>query len=465
MADITYTGTAGDVSQIEDFTIGGTPAQGDVVTITARDGSTMDVTVGSTATTSQVATEIYNALTGTTLGSGYSLNTQTTPPAFAGSELDNTTTSVVRITGNAGQAGGVTMAFDGGSSGTVSKTTVQSATGDRFADNAENFSGGAVATTGDKLILSERDVDLSYNLTAIDDIDELEVRASWSGRLGLPEKNDESGEYYEPEDKYLVLAGSTNVTVGTGSGLQGAQMLRLDFDGNGGTIDIQGTGSRKEADVAPVDIINLTSGTVTIDSGEVWLTDCTTCTVTVTGSATVRLSGSITGLTVNGSAAVVSEGAVTTLTATDGTITCESTVGTANLSNCTATIEGAVTTANLASATVEVQAGITTANVTSGTVTVQGTGTIGTLTGLGGTIKPEGGITITTATLENKASLDLSSTVATVTITNPVDLRGASATIKDPARKISSLVVDLMGATAKQVDRGMWNRLTYGAPA
>lgn len=462
MADVIYTGAAPAVAEQKTYTFGGSFSTSDTVTITFPDGAEVVVTVGSTATTAQVATEVFNALTEASLGTGYSVNTSSLPPSFSGSELEDDTSGVITLTGPAGRDLGVTMATSG--SGTITPATVRNADGPRFASNTQNFSGGSVATTGDNLILSERDTDISYDLASIDDIDSLEVRRSWGGRLGLPEKNDESGEYYEYSAQFLQLAAATNVTVGTGQGLQGAQMIRLDFNGNGGTIDVIQTGTRKEADIPPLDIKNLTSGTVTIGDGEVSLADCTTCTVTVTGSATVHLSGSITALTVNGNAVVNSEGAVTTLTVTDGTVTCESTVTTANLSNCTATIEGAVTTANLASVVATFEAGVTTANVSSGTVTVQGSGTVGTLNGYGGTIVPDGGITFTTVTLENRAKLDLTSTVQAVTITNPVVMRGAQCAISDPARKVSSLEVDFIGATAKQVDRGMYYTATYSAP-
>src|SRR5690242_10836660 len=124
MSNIRWTGASLNKKQINTLTIANTWAAADTVTLSI-DNVDFVVTIGTLVTTAQVATTIYQALSGTAFTD--TTATSTIPPGDTGASLipqfseftaTNTTASVVHLTGNgtgalAGRPFTITVSGDG----------------------------------------------------------------------------------------------------------------------------------------------------------------------------------------------------------------------------------------------------------------------------------------------------------------------------------------------------------------
>jgi len=160
----------------------------------------------------------------------------------------------------------------------------------------------------------------------------LNIAASYTGTIGLPEENeDASASYREYRATYLAI-GVTTTNIGEGSG-QGSGRIKINFGAVAGTVNVWQTASSPEQDLEAVIIkgssltaVNVTRGTVgvAIYGGE-------TATVTtlrvgyqdsVESDAAVRCGAGVTLTTLSMSGGAVQLGAgLTTVTKTGGTLT------------------------------------------------------------------------------------------------------------------------------------------------
>jgi hypothetical protein len=141
----------------------------------------------------------------------------------------------------------------------VAQSTTTAATGPNDASNADNWTGGAVPGTGDTVIFENNDVDCLYGLDAItgDTLAALRIKASYTGRIGLPAKND---DYYEYRDIALQL-GATAVYVGEGTG-SGSGRINLDLEAVQTEVIVYGTGDPDDAAIGALTIIGSNANNV-----------------------------------------------------------------------------------------------------------------------------------------------------------------------------------------------------------
>jgi hypothetical protein len=261
MATRRWTGAALPVAQKETITIGGTWVAADTLTVTCN-GRALTLTIGTTVTTSQIATELAAALgsTSTALGTGYTVTDRgpniaefrdfvsgETVPAASGS-------TVVLIGRTKGQPYTITVSKSS-TSGTVSTATTTSASGPNFFNVAANWSGSTVPVDSDDIVFDSGSIDVLYGLAQSSvSPASITITQGYSGRIGLNDTNtgDSAYPYVEYRDKYLALGTSADsvtqaLTIGGGDG-QGSSRIKIDSGSgqcqllvlNSGVSEVQG---------------------------------------------------------------------------------------------------------------------------------------------------------------------------------------------------------------------------------
>jgi len=268
MATVRWVGNAAPVADVWTFTVSAIGSNGDTVYVTCNSKT---VTVAKTA--SETTTALLAALLQTSLAA-------CTFPEFQ--EYTWTVSSnVVTATANtAGKPG----TFTSGETGTaaITESNATAATGPNFASNVTNWSGGALPTTSDDVVFENSNVDCLYGLTALSAVTltSITVRASYTGRIGLPERAGGSstiapggsGGYYEYRPRYFQFDGDCAVTIGDGTG---AGSGRINLEGGDGatTVLVFGT-AQPEDGVAAFHWKTIGSGTgntLSITQGSVGL--------------------------------------------------------------------------------------------------------------------------------------------------------------------------------------------------
>lgn len=192
---------------------------------------------------------------------------------------------------------------------------------------ADNFDTGELPTNGDTVIFEKNSVDLLFNLdqgslTGIN----LEFRASYTGKVGLPSRNS-AGGFPEYRDQWLKI-NADDIKIGFGEG-NGSSRIKLDLDAEAApTFRVVKTGSSGNVSLPALQIQNATAIDMTIDDGEVIFGPYATGPVTtidtleVGGSTNVLLGDNVTVtlLDISGSATVTTEDAITTIDQTGGTV-------------------------------------------------------------------------------------------------------------------------------------------------
>lgn len=96
---------------------------------------------------------------------------------------------------------------------TTATTTVSS--GPNHWDTLANWSDGALPANTDTVIVENSNVDILYGLAqSAVTLTLLDIKASYTGKIGLPRHN---GSYYEYRDQYLAIS-TTTLKVGDGTG-------------------------------------------------------------------------------------------------------------------------------------------------------------------------------------------------------------------------------------------------------
>lgn len=275
MADVKWVGGAAAVAEVRDFTIGGTWANAD--TISVKVGSkTLTVTLGSTsaASVTAVAAALVAAFNGAAVTADETRD-------FTGDEVPE----MNEITASA-NAGALTLTHDtagvpftatlskSSTSGTVSSATVTTAaTGPNDWANAGNWSGGAVPVNSDIVFFEDSAVDVLYGLGQGSlTLAALHIHSTYTGNIGLDSLRNrvtEATQYGEYRTKNLTLGGTPTVYIGKGDG-DGSPRIRLQFGGSA-TVYVHSTGTSAVDGHPAVFISGGSSSSLSIYGGTVWV--------------------------------------------------------------------------------------------------------------------------------------------------------------------------------------------------
>jgi hypothetical protein len=286
MATKYFIGRATPFPEIVEFDFGGTWASNDTVTITIG-GDDIVVTVDTQTTGEEVADAVFASLSGAAATGGESVNfQQSAVPALLASAHDQPQPTRVRIIGQAG----VPLSMAGvkvSSSGTLTTTTVQSATGANHCDAADNYIGGLPAS-GDTVILDTPGVAMLYAASALNDVAKFEIR---TGAFG----SDESP---------ILLSDNCIVEVGTHGSTTLALPTKVAIDAAGNDVDLTVFGSPIVTDgsvTAAVRVSNIGGGSAVVYDGEAEVRGTTIGAQTVFGGRlTSELVASTGDVTVRG---------------------------------------------------------------------------------------------------------------------------------------------------------------------
>lgn len=428
MANRRWIGASLNRRQVDLITMSGTGdwVQGDTITLTV-DNVDFIVTIGTLVTDAQVATTVYQALTGTTLtdtsasctiaiadGGGASI------PQFSEFTATNGTSGVVTLTSNgsgflAGKPFTITATENSTGDDTAARSASVTPTSQCHADQADNWSGNTPPEDSDTLTFDNGSVDVRWGLTTYasgsttSNPTTIIKYKSYTGNVGLPEVNTDNSAkpYHEYRTTYFTTDnGATancdaNLEVGEGPGSG-----RFKWDAGSGqtTLSIFGKGSRIENGVP-----------------------CILWKGSHASNVVYNLAGDLGIAFFGGETATVA-----TLVTGDGPTSQASTICGSGVTLTTVTLNGGSQETNSA---------ITTATQNAGTW-VHKSGTITTLTVRGGTFYPNGAATITTLNVASGGTFDASKGNASFTITNTIQLYKGSKFL-DPQGRTGNPVFKL----------------------
>jgi len=399
MAVIKWRGDAPITQQTGTLTVGGTIEVGDVFIVTINGKA---VSVDATTTVAiTTATEIATALEASTI------------PEFVEitwtDNLDATITytgpadgTPIVLTASTTEAGG-----GAADAQTFGDTPGATATSPNHWDVAANWSTNTVPVNSDDVYIEANDVDIKFGLaqTAVT-LTSLNVAQSYTGKIGLPERNEVGSEsYYEYRDQFLAIK-ATSMNIGYGVG-QGSSMLNIDNSTAATTLNLQGTGS-SDSPNRPTFLWKGThaSNVVNVSKGSIGAAYLPGETATI---ATLRIGykDSILG------DAEVYIGSGTTLT-----------------------------TVSKSGGELYLQAGCTTLTQTDGDSNIDA-GAFTTIHCQGGNVYYNSTGTLATANITGNGNLDFSKDMRAKTVTNPINVYGNQSKLNDPFKVVGSLVVDL----------------------
>lgn len=408
MATCRWTGASLNRKQVTRITVANTWTAADTYTLTV-DNIDFILTIGTLVTTAQVATTIFQALTGTTFTD--TTASCTIPVADGGAALipqfseftaTNNTASQVDLTANgsgalAGKPFTITVTGDGtASTGTANISPITVPTSQYHADQADNYSGNALPTGGsDTLVFDNGSVDVRWGLDYAAALTNITKYKAYTGNVGLSEVNSDNSSkpYHEYRTTYLTCTACTTANLEVGDG-PGSSRFKLNTGTGQSAINIFGKGTRVENGVP-----------------------CILWRGTHASNAMTNYAGDVGVAFFGGESATLA-----TLVSGDGPQSAASTIcGTGTT----------LTTVRVNGGTMVTQSAVTTATQYAGTWD-HFSGTVGTLNLLGGTFSPRAALTITNSNIYGK--LDLSKTSGTVTFTNLVQVY-PGAEINDPNGK------------------------------
>ena len=332
-------------------------------------------------------------------------------------------------------ASGASLTGGGGTQGTSISTTV-SPTSQWHADNAENYDGGALPTTGDTLIFENSEDELRYGLTGLSAVTlaVLRIKSTYTGKIGLPDVNQlGSGSYFEYREKYFCIS-ATLCIIGEGDG-NGAQMIRW----NPGTVQtnctVLKTGDSPNADPTLTlkgthasNVLNINKGSAAL----AWYASETATYVTincgykdsVSDDVTLFIGSGCTHTTMNmsGGRVVAETGSAGAWTQTGGEATINGTNG----------MTGSIVLQKTA------------------VMNLNNTGTIGGATVVAG-----------------EAVLNFNQDLRTKTITNPIEIQSEAAAVYDDFQVVTNLRLDhnYTNVNVNNSRLGTNVRITRGTPA
>lgn len=316
---------------------------------------------------------------------------------------------------------------DGVIAGSGSTGTTTAGQGPNDWSVAANWSGAAVPITGDAVIIDDGTFSILYGLAQSGvTLASLTVTAAFQGNgtIGLPATNADAAEYPEYRQAYLAI-GATLATVGAGQG-NGSGRIKLDTGSAATTLTVYRTGSGSDNGVPALlwkgtsasNVVNVYGGS---DVG-----------IAVYGGETADVSG---GLTLQGGSSVRCGPGVTlaAIVVDNSSIEINSAIGTSlTMDGSSAIIWGTGAVAQL--------------TMRDSTVTYNTSGTLG-------------GATL----LSGSSLIDFSQDQRSKTVTNPIDLYGASA-FNDPNKVTGAIVLDF-DEEVPGLGLGRNVRITRGTPS
>ncbi len=472
MATDIWKGDAPVVRQVDTITAAGSWSTADQIDLTIG-GVTLNIIVGSDTSNAQIATAIENIMKGEAQeGTGdHTFSATASSPAFT--QLTVTRSSdVVTVTGPTDGQPFTLAVVETSSGGTATETTATNPSGINAADQVYNWNNGTVPGSSDEAVWENTSVSCLYGLDQFGaSMTAAHLRASYTGKLGLPLRN--SAGHYEYLPRYAELDCDT-VNIGEGPG-DGSGRVMVNSGSNQAAINVWTTDSSSvdtdrhpvqwkgthasnamnvytggAVDVAPdaLDVatlltLNVIGGTVRASSGlslttavvdaGVLSTDAAFTTLNVKGSSTVtHRAGNITTANILGGTFTVQNAAALTITTlvvangATGSVGPSTSLTTAHVQAATLTSDGAIgTLVATQSASVYHRNG----NIT--TATINGASTL--------YLRNTAALTITTLNMGNDENgiptIDLSDSGATVTVTN--QNFGKDVNINDPHGRLT----------------------------
>ena len=275
MAIITWLGRALARAQVTTITISGTWAGADTATVTINSKSLI-LTVGTDTSTTQIATAIKEMWNGDTqTGTGDHTFSQTGDNVAEFNEVTaESSGAVITLTGDtAGLPYTVTVSESTAGSGAVGSPSITTeATGPNDANDANNYSGGALPSNGDTLNLENSDVPILYHLDQLSSVQLTKINkfATYTAAVGLPKTNPAGYPEYRPQ--YFQI-GADELEYGIGEGDESGR-FKLDYGSSPCNVQIHRTGASIEQGVPAVllkDSQSSADGTVEIVSGSLGL--------------------------------------------------------------------------------------------------------------------------------------------------------------------------------------------------
>lgn len=433
-----WRGSAIDVRQVATITIANTWTAADTITVTI-DNLDFVVTIGSLVTTTQVATTLYQALTGTT----FTDTTASCVPSiaqggapiignFAEVTATNPSAGVVSLTTNqtlrVGKPVTITVTESTASTGTATYAVTIVPHGRNEADNQDNYDTNAVPVDNDTVVFDAGDVDFLYDLTFNAQFATIIKTMGYTGKVGLAEINTDNTaigkSYREYRGKYLVTDDNTVTTTAnleTGTG-QGSGRFRWNAGAGAAVVNVFGRGTRELAGIPCI----------------LWLgTNAANVVNNIAGDLGIAFYPGETST-------------VATLRNGDGPSSqAETYCGT----GCT------LTTVICNGGKLYTTSAITTATLNGGEWK-HDTGTVTAANVLGGSWNHLGGATITTLTVGSGGKFDASKGTATFAITNTVQLYKGSE-FYDPQGRSGNVVFKLNNCTLNDVKVTLAPNKTY----
>lgn len=282
MATKRWLGGAPARKQVTTITMGGTWLAAETLTVTCGNQDLI-LTVGSTVTTTQIATELAKLLaatsvSGAALGTGYDGN-------YGGQEIlqfqDFVATSnsnVVTLTGATAGLPFTVTASETSTSGTVSVSTTTAATGPNHADNADNWSGGTLPANGDTMLFDTGAVAVKYGLTYFRTNTlscPLTHTTDYTGQIGLPDENPAGYPEYREKRLQILDAGGANICkfVAGNTSASNVGTVRLDFASQTADYILVAANAMPNNSTPSLEIYGGTFSTLDFRSGNVKLGD------------------------------------------------------------------------------------------------------------------------------------------------------------------------------------------------
>jgi len=124
---------------------------------------------------------------------------------------------------------------------------------------AANWDNG-VPASGDTVIFADSAIDVRYSLdqTALSALALLDIRADYTGSIGLSRYNQLG--FYEAGGRYLAIP-TASLIVGKGDGL-GSPMIQIDLDAGNTSIEILSTGNSNDPDMSAVRLHDVGNATI-----------------------------------------------------------------------------------------------------------------------------------------------------------------------------------------------------------
>lgn len=430
MATRYWRGAGANIRQTSTITMSGTGdwVAADTVTVTV-DSVDFVVTVGTLVTDAQVATTVYQALSGTTFTDTTASATisiadggATAIPQFGTYEFNatNSNTAVVLLTGGpatapstapwlAGKPFTVTVTENTTGDETATLAAVVTATSQAHWNQADNWSANTVPVDGDTVIFDSGNVDLLYALSAAIQPAQITKYKAYTGNVGLlainvdnpskPYSEYRTPRYWTTDDDAGTAATVADLEVGEG---QGSSRFMWDSGAGEVTINIFGKGSR----VGNIPCI-LWKGTA--------------------ATAVNNLNGDFAAAYYAGEAATIA--------------TLRSGNGPQSQAQTTCSSGVTLTTVVMNGGSLATSSAITTATVYGGTWE-HNTGTVTTTTVNGGVVFPLGAATWTTISVASGGEFNTTKGSSPFAITNTIQLYKGARFI-DPGGRAGNIVVKL----------------------